>query len=407
MVEDVHLTCKKGAHALVPAEKVSDGDAADNAAVRVKSLTDGVAAPAAQEIRVFAHLARDKDADEWRRRKAAGQLVGINDDTPYGYGRAERMGCRIEFSRSDAEGAVCAALRMGLRLVLGFDLLHAWRQRDAIRRADVIWTHTESQYLAVAAVARATGVRVRLLGQTVWLLDRWPTLSVLHRALYRRLMRDIDVLTFHSPLNMERARTVFPGKRLELAPFGIPVEAATPPRRRPAQPINILALGNDRHRDWPCLIEAVAGRNDMRLRILSGAIKPSLARGAGNIEIGRARSQDELVAALREATLVCTPLLPNLHASGITVIQEAVLAGAPVVATQAGGLDAYFADDEIKYVAAGDARALRAAILELAADPDAALAQARRAQARLTSAELGAEAYIRRHVELSRELMTR
>ena len=72
-----------------------------------------------------------------------------------------------------------------------------------------------------------------------------------------------------------------------------------------------------------------------------------MTRGASNIEIGRARSQDELLAAFREATLVCVPLLPNLHASGITVIQEAVLAGAPVVATDTGGLDAYFARDEI------------------------------------------------------------
>ena len=41
----------------------------------------------------------------------------------------------------------------------------------------------------------------------------------------------------------------------------------------------------------------------------------------------------------------------------------------------------------------------------LAADADAALAQAERAQKRMSSGELGAEAYIRRHVELSKELL--
>jgi glycosyltransferase involved in cell wall biosynthesis len=166
-------------------------------------------------------------------------------------------------------------------------------------------------------------------------------------------------------------------------------------------------LGNDRHRDWPCLIAAVAGLKDVRLRILSGALKPSLARGATNIEIGRARSQEELVAAFQEATLVCVPLLANLHASGATVIQEAVLAGVPVVATDTGGLDAYFARDEIKYVPPGDPDALRQAIRDLAGDPDAAEAQARRAQARMAGGELGAEAYIRRHVELSQEMLTK
>ncbi len=368
---------------------------------------DVAAAEPRQEIKVFVHLARDKDERAWRNAKAAGQLVGINDETPYGYGRAKNMGCHVEFSRSGAENALGAALRMGLRVLLGFDLMHAWRQRDAIRRADFVWTHTESQYLAVATVARATRAPTRLLGQTVWLMDRWPELGFLRRAFYRRLIRDIDILTFHSSLNLGRAQALFPEKRLERVRFGIPAEAAAEPKRRAAQPVEVLAMGNDRHRDWACLIEAVAGRADMNLQILSNAVRPRLARGASNIRIGRARNQGELVAALRKATLVCVPLLPNLHASGITVIQEAVLAGVPVVATDTGGLDAYFARDEIKYVPAGDARALRAALIELAADPDAALAQARRAQTRMTSGEIGAEAYIRRHVELTREILKR
>ena len=69
-------------------------------------------ARSAEEIRVFAHLARDKDLDAWREAKAAGRLVGINDETPYGYGRAERMGCRVEFSRSRRETLVETGLRL-------------------------------------------------------------------------------------------------------------------------------------------------------------------------------------------------------------------------------------------------------------------------------------------------------
>ena len=292
-LEDANSICKKGTRALAAADK---------------SLGS---ADSQQEMRVFVHLARDKDARAWREARAAGRLVGINDETPYGYGRAERMGCRVEFSRSDAENALGAMLRMGLRVVLGFDLLHAWRQRDAIGRADIVWTHTESQYLAVAAVAHATRASARLLGQTVWLMDRWPSFGFLRRALYQRLIRDIDVLTFLSPRNFVRAQTLFPEKRLECVRFGIPAEAAMKPQRRAAQPIEVLALGNDRHRDWTCLVEAVAGCADIRLRILSNAVKPRLARAASNIQVGRARSQVELVAALQKATLVCVPLLPN------------------------------------------------------------------------------------------------
>jgi glycosyltransferase involved in cell wall biosynthesis len=354
-------------------------------------------------LRVFVHLARDKDADHWLAAKAAGRLVGVNDDTPYGYGRAAHMGAEVEFSRSHRENRLQALLRLALRVALGFDLVHAWRQREAMARADCVWTHTESQYLAVAALGLLVNQRPRLLGQTVWLMDRWPKLNFAHRALYRRLARRVDVMTFHSPLNLASAEAAFPGVRRALVRFGIPSEAFVPPRRREGRPIRVLALGSDRHRDWPCLLEAVRGAPDIELRILSGSLRP---RTQGNVRIGRARDQQELMAAFAEATLVCVPLKPNLHASGITVMQEAALAGLPIVATDTGGLDAYFARDEAAYVAPGDPQAMRAAIRALADDAGAALAQAQRAQRRMASGEIGAEAYIRRHVELTKEMLS-
>ena len=50
--------------------------------------------------------------------------------------------------------------------------------------------------------------------------------------------------------------------------------------------------------------------------------------------------------------------------SGITVIQEAVLAGVPVIATATGGLSGYFPPDTVRYVPPGDVAALRDAILD-------------------------------------------
>lgn len=145
----------------------------------------------------------------------------------------------------------------------------------------------------------------------------------------------------------------------------------------------------------------------MSLLILSGSLPPRLARGAANVEIRVARTQSELSRSFAEATLVCVPLRSNLHASGVTVIQEAVLAGVPVVATDTGGLDAYFARDEVRFVPVGDVSALREALRETAREPEVACGQARRAQARMIDGQLGAEAYIRRHVELTREILER
>ncbi|WP_414442455.1 glycosyltransferase [Burkholderia sp. 22PA0106] len=359
-------------------------------------------------LQVFAHLAIDKDAEQWRRSREAGRLVGLNDATPYGYGRADAMQCRVAFSRSAPEPAVAKWLRLAVRAATGFDLVHAWRNRDAIRVADVVWTHTESQYLAVAAVGLLIGKRVRVIGQSVWLIDRWRALWWPHKLLFRRLIGRVDVLTFHSPDNLAIARRLFPAARTELVRFGIPSERRQAPRCASRDTIRVLALGNDRHRDWATLIEAVRNVEGIALTILSGSVPAGLARGAANVEIRLARSNAELEAAFADATLVCVPLRPNLHASGITVVQEAVLSGLPVIASDVGGLSAYFTRDEVRYVPGGDAPALRAAIVEVARAPAASIARAARAQRRMgEQGDLGAQHYVRAHVRLSEQLLGR
>jgi glycosyltransferase involved in cell wall biosynthesis len=237
-------------------------------------------------------------------------------------------------------------------------------------------------------------------------MDRWRSFDPVRRLFYRRLIRRVDVLTFHSPANLAMAARLFPNKRLVLVRYGVTTNIRVEPRRRPAGPIRVLAVGNDRDRDWPTLIAAVRDRPDIFLLILSGAVSRRLARRARNVEIRRAQTQDELMRAFAEATLACVPLRPNLHASGITAVEEAALAGVPIVATDVGGLDAYFPRDEVRYVPPGDVRSLLEAILATAAHPDDAYAQALRAQARMVDGRLGAEAYIRAHVELSKEVLS-
>ena len=361
-------------------------------------------------IEVFVHLARDKDVVAWREARAAGTLVGTNDETPYGYGRAERMGCRLAYSRSRPESALARLVRLGARAILGFDIVHALRQRQALLAADIVWTHTESQYLAVAAILALAGRGAKtpkLLGQSIWLFDRWSSLPSIQKWLFRRLIDHVDILTVHSVENLAVARKLFPDKRIELVPFGIPSEAMTAPVTRGSRPIRILAPGSDRHRDWDTLALALDGLEDARALILSGTAPQRIARNRPNLTIAKAASQGELVTHLAEATMVCVPLAPNLHASGITVIQEAVLAGVPVIASETGGLTGYFARDGVRYVSPGDVAALREAILALAQDPDAARQMAERAQARMAAGSPSAEAFVRQHVEISRTLIDR
>lgn len=354
------------------------------------------------DLKVFVHLAHDKDVDRWRAARAAGSLIGINDDTPYGYGRAAAMGCRVTFSRSRPEGGFARLVRLGVRAITGFDLIHAWHQRAAMRAADVVWTHTESQFLGVAAVL---GPGPLLIGQSVWLFDRWAALTGLRRAWFRRLIRRVDILTTLSSENAAIARAAFPAKRVDFIPFGIPSEARRVPVARPAAPIRVLALGNDRHRDWATLIAAARGHDDIEVVIFSATIDRKLLAGVANVTVGKLTTNADLDAEMARATVMCVPLSPNHHASGITVVEEAVLMGVPVIATDIGGLRGYFDDTHVRYVPVGDAAALRTAIRAVAGDPSGSAAMAQRAQERLLAAGLDAEGYVARHVVLSRDAL--
>ena len=126
-----------------------------------------------------------------------------------------------------------------------------------------------------------------------------------------------------------------------MIPFGIRAETMLPRDPRPAhRPIRVLSLGNDRHRDWPTLIAAMKDWNDCVLRLVSHQVNRALVRSATNVEITHPRTNDDLMALYDWADIVVVPLKPNLHASGITVVQEATLCGLPVVCTDTGGLGA-------------------------------------------------------------------
>ena len=363
-------------------------------------------------MKVHVHLAYGFGEERWGRRFDSGQLIGVNERDPYGYRHAAPMVEAMTSSVDHPEGRFGRLVRLGLRAVLGFDFLHAWRNRAAIRAADVVWTHTESQHLAISQVFAlqriAPAEQPRLLAQSVWLMDRWARLSGLRRAYFRRLLRRADVLTFHSRDNLALARTRLADRPSELVLFGINASEQTPPvRGRAGEPQLIIAVGNDVHRDWPTLIQAVARHPDWRLRIVSTKCPAALAEGIANVEIAGVSTNDDLKALYRQATIAIVPLLPNAHASGITVLQEAALNGVAAIASDVGGLRDYFAGDSVTYYPSGDAGALEQAIDRLLSDPEARYAQAVAAQRRMGPDGLSSYAFARRHVEISRALVAR
>lgn len=361
-------------------------------------------------MKVHVHLAYGYDPDTWGRKFDNGSLIGVNERDPYGYRHAAPMVTTMTSSKDYAEGRFGRLVRLGARAILGFDFVHAWRNRAAISAADVIWTHTESQHLAVAQVLGVMRPdhekRPRLLAQSVWLMDRWDRLSAVRRAYYRRLMRHADVLTFHSRDNLMMARTRIPDVSSEHVLFGInAADKVAPVRDDPAGSKLIIAVGNDVHRDWATLIKAVARHPDWRLRIVSTTCSKTLAAGVANVEIAGVGDNAALKSLYRQSAIAIVPLLPNAHASGITALQEAALNGVATIATDVGGLRDYFDDTEVTYVESGSATALESAIARLLADPTLRYDQAVAAQARMGTEGLSSYAFAKRHVEISRRVL--
>ncbi|MCJ2179791.1 glycosyltransferase family 4 protein [Novosphingobium album (ex Hu et al. 2023)] len=318
----------------------------------------------------------------------------------------------MSFSIDHPESRLGWLIRMGWRWLLGFDFLHAFHNRHKLVTAEVVWTHTESQFLSVLLLFELLRIkrdkRPRLIAQSVWLVDEWDRKPAVHKWLCRTLIRKADVLTFHSPDNRARAHELFPGQKTELVLFGIPVERTVAPEFRASGPrLRLLAVGNDPQRDWATLIDAVAGMPDWHLRIVSQTCPSRLAEGVDNVEILPVSSNEELMSLYSSADLAIVPLVTNFHASGITALEEAVLMGIPVIASDTGGLHAYFSDDMVTYVEPGNHADMRAAIEVLTSQPEARLAKARLAQTQTTHEGLSSFSFARRHVEISRALLER
>ncbi|GLK91319.1 glycosyltransferase family 4 protein [Pseudomonas turukhanskensis] len=356
----------------------------------------------------FVLLAHGFGATSWNSRFHAGKIIGLNEEYAYGYHHAEKEGVHVRYSEDVPEGRFSKLVRFAVRGLIGFDLVHAWRNRAAFFAADVVWTHTENMSLAAALLCRLFPKKTppKLILQSVWLCDNWTQMSSVRRRLYKALLSQADVLTFLSPLNTAQARTIFPNKRCEFIRFGIPSSRTNPPRApRGQRPLRLLSLGNDRHRDWTTLVEAVRNQTDINLVIVSGTAPKSLVSDKANCQITSPKQNSELSALFDDADIIVVPLTENLHASGITVVEEAIVKGCPLIVTDVGGLRGYVEDSDVWYVEPHDPLALRDVIRQVASDPSAALAKVVSAQEKLKLNGMSSVAYAAEHARLSRQLL--
>jgi glycosyltransferase involved in cell wall biosynthesis len=174
---------------------------------------------------------------------------------------------------------------------------------------------------------------------------------------------------------------------------GPTADASTPvvPRGRPV----VLAVGRlARQKGFGVLLEAAAGWRDLDPAPLvviagDGPLAGELRARAAELGVeARFTGRRDDVAALLAAAAVF--VLPSRWEGQPLVLQEALRAGVPVVATRVGGVPCLTGEDAAVLVPCGDARALAAAVRSVLTD--APLAARLRAAAAARAATLPSEA---------------
>lgn len=305
--------------------------------------------------RVVVMLNREQDASAWRERFRRGETM---DQTPYGYDRAE-VRYDMRWSESRPDGVMLGRLRRLLVRQFGFDVVHAMQNRALLRSADVIWTHTEREHLAVALIRRICRIHAPVIAQSVWLWDVWEDLSRPRRMLYQRLLTSQAIEIVHSPVNAEISRRTIPNRAVHLVPFG----SAPVSRGQAASSVSeamVLAVGNDVDRDWDTLAAALREAPGLSARIVSSRRAAREAAWSDNVVVAPA-GRHELERLYRSASVVVVPVRRNCHASGATACIEALAAHRALVATDTGGLAAYVGG-AASLVPVGDPQSLAEAI---------------------------------------------
>jgi glycosyltransferase involved in cell wall biosynthesis len=341
--------------------------------------------------RVAILLGYDQDPSVWRQRHAAGETL---DETPYGYQLAQQW-CDLTWARSHPESAFTGRVRRRIASILGYDLVHAWRNRRIIQASDVVWTHTEREHLAVAALPLRR--RPHVVAQSVWLWDNWPGLSPRRRRRIAALLQRHSVEITLSPENARISAEAVPGRRVAFIPFGTRVSDRAAATEVAVDRRIVLAPGNDVHRDWTLLRDVAARLPQVRFRVATRRAAALGLEWPPNADVGAA-TVDELRDLYGRCSAVAVPLRHNSHASGVTVCLEAIGARLPLVATDTGGLAAYFGD-EATLVPEHDVEGFaRAIVVAMSGDRPAADTLTRRG---LTQPD-----YVRRFVHLTRAVLS-
>jgi glycosyltransferase involved in cell wall biosynthesis len=306
--------------------------------------------------------------EEWHARYRRGEA---SSPLPYGVEQLEHHGWSLHAAPRSATG-ILRKVRDVVEHRTGLPVERQLRGIPAARSADLVLALLEQQGWLPSLMRQAhlppySGTPLVLW--TCWLADDARRAGPDERARLARLVAGADLVTHLSAVQGPLlAGLGVPRERLLLLPFGVSEDFYVHDGR--ARDLDLLAVGQDRGRDYRTLVEAVRG-TDLTLDLVcraenvAGIDLPANVRFHGTVPLAGYRD------LLRRARVVAVPTHELAYPTGQSVVLEAGATGCAVAVTDTPAIRDYVTDgDNGRLVPHGDVVAWRSLLLELRDDED-------------------------------------
>ncbi len=315
-------------------------------------------------MRAWVELQPSLDVRRWPLRHACGQVA---DRMPYGLDRLGAHGVRAT-ARHDPTSPLRDGVLRGVRWAGGGYLWTEAATRRPPPGTDVALSWDERRG---APRALLDGRRTAVATGVIWLTEELAAGPARPgaRAAVSALRRCALVWVLAEPQRAVLQAAGVPAGRLARLPFGVDADFWAPAPPGGVDPDLLLAVGNDRSRDWDTLLTAFAAlrarRPSVRLEIASRMPPPRVPDG---VVVRGQLPHPQLRGRYARAAAVVVTTAPNLHVSGMTVALEAQACARPLVMTRTAGVEDYVGDGG-RLVPPGDPAALARTLLDVLDDP--------------------------------------
>lgn len=311
------------------------------------------------ELNVYVHLDHNLDTVEYEKLFNAGKAPDL---APYGFHLAKDFVASLTFSISHKETILSKILRKVFKRILGFDLLHAFRNRKKFEQCDIAWTMTENEFLGLLFLKTLfrNKYNKKVICQIIWFANYYK--PSLRNRFKQYLMKSADVVLTHSNRCLPILEKVLPDQNVMLMHFGVSPSCfpIIPPSslERDESKIRIFSAGNDKTRDWKTILDAFGNDDRFEVTIVCKWIDKRLVSKYSNVTLLSNPTMQDFNEHYINSSFVVVSMFENVF-SGITVALEAIATGACLVSSDTGGINTYFDSTEVLYFPVGNAEALR------------------------------------------------